>query len=238
MDVIHFDDSAGNKVKALSMVDMGSTYHVVCPLPSPTSADITQAYHMSWASWAGHPRFILGFKEKFLRMVGDTGVHIRSIAAQAHWQGGLVERRNASWKAIWEKTCKHEVILPSEVPLGITAVNDAKNCLRNRDGYAPRQWVFGSMAREVGDIVEEPDSFETLEVTKDGKMSRINAIRMGAKASFFKIQSKDSARRALLRRPVFRRKFALPGVLLPGVPGPKEHQGGWTMVGPLLGDRI
>ena len=215
MDVIHFDDSTGNKVKALSMVDMGSTYHVVCPLPSTTSTDITQAYHMYWASWAGHPRFILidldsGFKDQFLSMVGDTGVHIRSIAAQAHWQGGLVERHNASWKAIWEKTCKHEVILPSEVPLGITAVNDAKNCLRNRDGYAPRQWVFGSMPREVGDIMEEPDSFETLKVTKDAKMSRINAIRMGAKASFFKIQSKDSTRRALLRRPrVQKHEFAL-----------------------------
>ncbi|CAJ1358333.1 unnamed protein product, partial [Effrenium voratum] len=149
MDVIHFDDSAGNKVKALSMVDMGSTYHVVCPLPSTFSADITQAYHMYWASWAGHPWFIL------------------------IWRIG---------KEDW----------------------------RNRDGYAPRQWVFGSMAREVGDIVEEPDSFETLEVTKDGKMSRINAIRMGAKASFFKIQSKDSTRRALLRRPrVQKHEFAL-----------------------------
>ena len=41
--------------------------------------------------------------------------------------------------------------------------------------------------------MEELDSFETLKVTKDAKMSRLNATRMGAKASFFKIQSKDSA---------------------------------------------
>ena len=130
-----------------------------------------------------------------------------------------MERRNASWKAIWEKTCKHEVILPSEVSLGITAVNDAKNCLRNRDGYAPRQWVFGSMPREVGDIMEEPDSFETLKVTKDGKMSRINAGW----------EPRHSEARV---------RAGGPGVLLPGVLGTKAHQSGWTLVRPLLGDRI
>ena len=52
MDVIHFDGPTGAKVKALSMVDMGSTYHVVCPLASTTSTHITQAYQTYWSSWA------------------------------------------------------------------------------------------------------------------------------------------------------------------------------------------
>ena len=74
----------------------------------------------------------------------SRGVALRCAGGEAHWQSGVVERHGAAWKMIFEKVVRERGALLEEICDTIVVVNEAKNCLRNRSGFSPRQWVFGS----------------------------------------------------------------------------------------------
>ena len=57
-------------------------------------------------------------------------------------------------------------------------VLNAKNQLRNKDGYSPRQWVFGVNPRLPGDVVDGADDLSALSsFSVDSELQRQNAIR-------------------------------------------------------------
>lgn len=83
----------------------------------------------------------------------------------------------------------------------MAATSDAKNQLRNRSGYSPRQWVFGTQMRLQGDLFDRPEELASLEgITVDEKLGRRHMIRMGARAAFFQCQSKQAPERAIAHK--------------------------------------
>ncbi|CAE7767076.1 RE1 [Symbiodinium sp. CCMP2592] len=204
VDVIWLEaaDSEGADIPALNMVDVASTYQVVYPMAGTKSEDAAQAFMQGWVQWAGAPRFVIAdldsaFKDQFLTRLDQLAVHIRCAAGQAHWQNSVAERQGESWKAIWKKHTEDNLILKDEAAEAIAAINSAKNGLRNRSGYSPRQWVFGANQRLPGDPFDAPDDL----TTADSKFARSQLIRLGARTAFCQVQASDTLRRAAAHRP-------------------------------------
>ena len=201
MDIIWLEtsDSDGANIPALNIVDFASTFQQVVPLKSTKSADTAEAFVSGWVAWAGCPKHVTvdldsAFKDQFLDEMDKRQVAVRCAAGQAHWQNGLAERHGSSWKSIWSRVVEATGTLKEEVNAAVVEVNNAKNVLRNRSGYSPRQWVFGSGGR-ADNFHDDPDAVDI--ASPDTKFGRIQALRLAAKSAFFETQVKDVTQRAL-----------------------------------------
>ena len=205
IDIIWLDTCESQALPALNCVDMSSTYQVVIPLTGISSGEVGASFVDGWISWAGAPKNVLAdldsaFKDKFLDLLDRRCTIIRCSAGQAHWQNGLCERHGSSWKAIWSKLVEDYSILDADVKEACAAVNDAKNGLRSRAGYSPRQWVFGGQLREH-DLFEDNEDIAALyNITNDEAYGRRHVIRMGARASYYQAQSKDAIAKAIAHK--------------------------------------
>ena len=202
-DVLWLDAADQANLPALNVVDLASTYQVVVPLNDTTSSEIARAFSVGWMQWAGTPKYVLtdldsGFKDQFLELMDQRCVVVRCAAGQAHWQNGVAERHGATWKEIWGKLVEENLILKDELSEAVAAVSDAKNSLRNKSGFSPRQWVFGSNGRQVGDLFDGDHELPGIPLeSPDAKFSRNQVIRLGARAAFFRCQTKQALQRAV-----------------------------------------
>ena len=202
-DIIWIDTAESQNWPALNIVDVASTYQVVVPLKSTGAEEVGQALCSGWFRWAGCPKYVLvdldsAFKGDFLDLMGQRSIIVRSAAGQAHWQNGIAERHGETWKLIWAKLVEDHLVLDYEMDEATSAVSDSKNQLRNRSGFSPRQWVFGSNPRALGDPFDEPNNLSTMDATStDDRFARLQALRTGAKAAFFQVQTKSAFQRAV-----------------------------------------
>ena len=208
LDVIWLGTTDARNRPALNVVDLASTYQVVIPLDSTKSEAVSNAFVSGWIQWAGAPRFVLvdldsAFKDKFLTLMDERSIIVRAAAGQAHWQNGVAERHGGAWKAIWAKLVEDHLVFEEEIPEAAAMVSDAKNQLRNRSGYSPRQWVFGSNGRQAPDIFDMDDTqLEMVDLASpDSKFARAQVLRAGAKAAFYACQSKEAVQRAMNHKP-------------------------------------
>ena len=201
-DVIWLDMADAKNKPALNIVDLASTYQVVVPVESTKSEELGRAMLEGWINWAGAPKHLLvdldpGFRDQFLQLMDSRSITVRCAAGQAHWQNGVCERHGATWKAIWKKLVEDLTVLEDEFAEAVACTSDAKNQLRNKSGYSPRQWVFGTQMRMPGDLFDShlgPEQFDN--ITADEKVSRSHAIRLGARTAFFSCQTRDALQRA------------------------------------------
>ena len=220
LDLIFLKDSLHQSHVALSMVDYASTYQVVVPVKDRTAKTLAETVRDYWVSWAGPPHtFALdldsGFKSVFDEMCYEFGSFMSHAAGTAHWQHGLVERHNGAWKSIWERTVDSAMIVEQEVAWAVAEVSNAKNQLRNKDGYSPRQWVFGANPRMPGDVFDDQHNLAAMShYTVDARMQRQNAIRQAARIAFMKVQTDQAMQRALLHRSRVKKTHYEPGDLV------------------------
>lgn len=202
-DVIWLDTATSRNHPALNIVDIASTYQVVVPVSSTKSEELARAMLEGWINWAGAPKHLLvdldsGFRDQFLKLMDSRSIIVRCAAGQAHWQNGVCERHGATWKSIWSKLVDELTVVEEEFAEAVACTSDAKNQLRNKSGYSPRQWVFGTQMKMTGDFFDShlgPEEFDN--ITADEKVSRSHAIRLGARAAFFSCQTKDALQRAV-----------------------------------------
>ena len=202
-DVIWLDTATSRNHPALNIVDIASTYQVVVPVSSTKSEELARAMLEGWINWAGAPKHLLvdldsGFRDQFLKLMDSRSIIVRCAAGQAHWQNGVCERHGATWKSIWSKLVDELTVVEEEFAEAVACTSDAKNQLRNKSGYSPRQWVFGTQMKMTGDLFDShlgPEEFDN--ITADEKVSRSHAIRLGARAAFFSCQTKDALQRAV-----------------------------------------
>ena len=176
IDILFFDTCDKKGHMGLNMVDLASGYQVVEPLPSRHAPVVYQTFMRAWVNWAGVPeRLVLdldtSFQDAFWELTSDQNIAMRAAAGQAHWQNGIAERYGGTWKEVWSKLCDAENLTTEDLAEGVAAVNHARNTLRNRSGYSPRQWVFGCNPREVPNGEDGPT----------GDWSALSAITADAK---------------------------------------------------------
>ena len=208
LDIIWLDTVDAKNIPALNIVDLASTYQVVVPLSSTKSAEVSDAFVSGWIQWAGAPGFVLvdldsAFKDRFLTLMDQKSIVVRAAAGQAHWQNGVAERHGGSWKVIWDKLVEDKLVTLDETIEAAAFVSDAKNLLRNRSGYSPRQWVFGCNGRQPQDLLDmDSQEIEAIDLASpDTKFARSQVLRVGAKAACFACQSKEAVQRAINHKP-------------------------------------
>ena len=206
-DIIWIDTADARNKPALNVVDLASTYQVVIPLPGIKSEDVSQAFASGWIQWAGVPKQLLvdldsAFKDRFLTLMDEKCIILRAAAGQAHWQNGVCERHGGAWKAVWAKFVEETLVLEEEIFEACAAVSDAKNQLRNKSGFSPRQWVFGSNGRQVGDLFDGTEDVAAIPLeTADSRFARSQVLRMGARAAFLQCQTREALDRAVNHKP-------------------------------------
>ena len=91
-------DSMGKGHWFLSVVDKCTMFHQVYKLPSQSAGNIFLGLKNCWFTWAGVPREITcdqegGFSsDELSRLLSVQGVELHSVAGQAHFQAGKIEK--------------------------------------------------------------------------------------------------------------------------------------------------
>ena len=112
MDVLYAHDINDKRHTFLSMVDFGTTYHIVVPIESTSAAEIEKAFNDFWVTPYGPPNALAldletGLQSGVARLCGWHAIRIRNAATQSHWQAGLVERQGQWWKSVWTRVVHH-----------------------------------------------------------------------------------------------------------------------------------
>ena len=206
VDIFYAHDIDDKKHTFLSVVDYGTTLHQVVRVDGQSSDDIEGKFNELWILPFGPPKVVVadldgGVQGAIGRLCEWHNIGMRSIAAQSHWQAGMVERQQAWWKNIWEKLVYQLSIGEEEVDIAVPIVNGAKNDLRRRCGHSPSQWVFGRAPRLPEDL-QDPDggNFVTWDVSEDSRFQRQSAMRAAARVAFHQSQVDSRLRKALLQR--------------------------------------
>ena len=206
IDLFYAHDANDVKHTFLSAVDYGTTFHLAIRVDGQSSDDIEAKFNEMWIIPFGPPKTVVvdldgGVQGALGRLCEWHNIGMKSIAAQSHWQAGMIERQQAWWKNIWERLVYQLTVGEDEVDLAVPIVNGAKNELRRRCGHSPSQWVFGRAPRVPEDL-RDPDSGEnvTWDVTEDSRFQRLSAMRAAARVAFHRSQVDSRLRKAFLQR--------------------------------------
>ena len=165
LDCFEAKDCQGNRFTVLSMVDMGTLYHVatiVAPQGVPPGSQAcADAFQRTWLSWAGPPQSIvvdrgLHNRGRFAQLMSFHGIQIRFIGVEAHHQLGRGERQGHILKQIIHHAVESrqlvglhafELLLPECVFV--------KNNRLHHGGFTPSQWTLGRLPLEVDALTSE-----------------------------------------------------------------------------------
>ncbi|CAE7225449.1 RE2 [Symbiodinium sp. CCMP2592] len=206
LDAFTTYDAFDDKVELLMAVDLGTGFCLASELDGHSGKAMEATFCRMWSQTFGAPGTLVldletGLQAGLARFSEWHGTLLRPIAAQAHWQQGVVERCIRTWKEVWVRTVDDKTVTRKEAPLAITSVNSAMNTLRRQSGFSPSQAVWGRDPRLPEDLSDHQLSEHFHHVlSKDRVQAREHTLRVAAKESFFKVKNDEKLRRALLQR--------------------------------------
>ena len=100
LDLFFCHDTNDVKHSFLSVVDYGTTYHTVVQVDGQSGEEIEAKFNDAWLIPFGPPKAVVidlegGLQSTLGRLCDWHCVGVRSVAAQSHWQAGVVERQQA-----------------------------------------------------------------------------------------------------------------------------------------------
>ena len=209
VDVFEVPIYQQKKLKCLSIICEGTSMHVCVPLwKGATAENVAKAYRKGWTRWAGVPLKLFSdgeteFDKEFQNALDVQGTYAEKAAAEAPWQNGLCERNQQTWKAIFEKAfAECAPTNKQEVNQLIDQVNNSKNSMMKRHGYAPCQHVFGCSPR-LPDSILNGDACvvsNSAYLHGDHDVVRAQAIRLAARRALVEADNEDKVRRAIEHR--------------------------------------
>ena len=155
VDCFEIRDVEGNRFTILSIVDMGTLYHVAEIVSdkggAPSSRACADAFRRVWLNWAGPPKSIivdrgLHNRGRFSELLTYHGVQMRFIGVEAHHQLGRGERQGGILKHLLQHVVEArqltglralELLLPEAVFI--------KNNRIHHRGFTPSKWTLGKL---------------------------------------------------------------------------------------------
>ena len=130
------------------------------------------------------------------------GVHVRPIAAEAHYQLGKVESHGGWFERVLKKVLDEHNPTNKEEWLECVHQSHVKNQMIQNHGVTPCQYIFGRNPDIPSDLLSEPQSLiAATAATHDEAIARSQAIRTSARKAVLELQDNRSLRVALLARP-------------------------------------
>ncbi|CAE7525074.1 RE2, partial [Symbiodinium sp. CCMP2456] len=184
IDIFYAHDASDVKHTFLSVADYGTTFHQVVRVDGQSAWDIEEAFNTLWITPYGAPKSVAvdldgGLQTGLARLCDWHGIEIRSVAAQGHWQAGVVERQQAWWKNVWERIVLELSITEDEIDIAVPIDLD----------YQKTYATLTCSGEKV-----------TWDVSAEARFQRQSIIRASARVAFHKSQIDNRLRKALLQR--------------------------------------
>ena len=210
VDVKHLRGWLPNqKIRAKNIVDTASGFQRMIPFfDTETASLLRRLLSEHWIAWAGVPREIVldpartNLGEPMTGPAELDGIHIRPIAAGAHWQLGKCESHGGWFGRVLDKLIDSFNPSSKEQWLECVAHAHVKNQMLQVHGFSPHQFVFGRNPNIPQDLLSEPLSIVagTASLTDEG-LAKSQAMRTAARTALIQMQDDRAMRVALLARP-------------------------------------
>ena len=196
------------KIKALNVVDTASGYQRMIPFfTTETSNVLLKLLQEHWISWAGPPKEIVldpsgtNLGEPLVVPLEDMGIHIRPIAAGAHYQLGKTESHGGWFERVLSKVLSEYPPQNQEMWMECVHHSHIKNQMLQNHGVSPYQFVFGRNPHVPSDLLSEPQNLvATTASLTDEALQRSQQVRTAARQAVVKLQDDRSLRLALAAR--------------------------------------
>ena len=214
LDVFFVKDCRGVKHKFLSIVDVGTLFHICAHVGTgsgpPSSGDCARVLQERWMSWAGAPRAVVmdrgcENRGRLQHLLRTFGVEIRYIGLESPFQLGRGERQGSILKSIMKHTISERQLHGVEsMEMVATEGASIKNNRVHHGGFTPSQWVLGRMPLET-DALTNNEADHYLGVHQEihdgmGSFAKQLQIRNAARQAFAQTDSASRIRAAMLRK--------------------------------------
>jgi hypothetical protein len=207
-DIIYPKDVAGVTYIFLSMVDDATTLHVLKHLDNREPHTLIQAMVDAWFTPFGLPDELLldaeggWVADKFAEFIGISGLKVRFVPADAHWQLGKAERHGFAVMWIMDRlVSQFGLCALYQMVMVACASTHAKNTLARRSGSSPCQWVYGRNPKLPAALLSEPDNPQAMDaVSQSQQLQDIEAVRFAAMKAHLDFEADQGLRDAMLRK--------------------------------------
>ena len=214
IDTFIVKDMAGVKHKVMSIVDMGTLFHVAGVVGHgdgpPSSAECANMLNRSWLSWAGPPKSVVmdrGVENRgqLQGLLKGHGVLLRFTGLGSPSQLGRGERQGGLLKELVQSTVvARQLVGNKDMEMAVTESTTVKNHRINHRGFVPSQWVLGYIPKELDSLTvlcpEEQIGQHSEILDGTTAFARQMAIRASARESFAQLDSAHRIRSAMLRK--------------------------------------
>ena len=209
LDCFHCKDCHNDGYWFLSLLDRATMYHQLHVLKNHSQESFGVAVLEYWVRWAGRPTEISVDMERgfvgdgFVSLMGQAGISVVSIAGQAHWQHGKIERHGSIIKDMLKRMIEQTQAHGEEELIWVAQeACAAKNTLIREHGFSPAQLVFGREPRLVGELDAngEPCAYHFDAGVQGSQLARRLKFRYHARQSFIHAQSASMLNRTARNR--------------------------------------
>lgn len=218
VDLKYVYDSRGRRYVALSVVDLGTVYHICCLLKTRRSDYVAAKFFRHWIQPFGAPERIWHdqggeFELSFVQLLEQMAIPSTVTGAHAGWQLGVGERHGGILGNMLSAiTMEHQTEGFTAMKAALAAAISAKNMTITKDGFSPNQRLFGTEVRYPSLTEEDarPSFAEGLDA--ETEWSRSHRMRVTGRIALIRLDVQNKLKRAILRKP----PGAYDGVYVPG----------------------
>ena len=210
-DLVTWTSKNGKQFQFLHMIDVATNFQLAAPVFRTDAEALFESMQDFWFQWAGPCQQLVVdnmspiCSDQFATLAQGQNIHLRIIAAYAHWQNGKTERHGDIIQHMLEKfDIDNEISTDAEFRQALRLCCQAKNSLARAKGYTPEILVLGKSRKLPGGICEDiPDPAKYLAEAEnpEGLAFRKHLeLRETARQAFVQTDNSDRLRRAFLRR--------------------------------------
>ena len=238
-DLVTWTSRAGKQFQFLHMIDAATNFQIAAPIFRTDAESMFETMQDCWFHWAGPCQQLIVdnaspiCSDQFAEYAPGQNIHLRVIAAFAHWQNGKTERHGDILQHMLEKfDVDREIKTDLEFRQALRLCCQAKNSLARSKGYTPEILVLGKSRKMPGSLCEDhadPAQYLADSDSPEGLAFRQHLeYRELARKAFVQTDNSDRLRRAFLRRQrPHRGHFASGAFVMFWRPGRGEIKGKW-----------
>ena len=238
-DLITWTSAKGKNFVCMHFIDVATNFQLAIPVYRTDTEALFSAFQECWLRWAGPCKQLVIdnesalCSEQFAQIAQGHDIHLRVVAAYAHWQLGKTERHGDILQHMLQK---YDVDQPVENDTqfkdALLQCCNAKNSLSRVKGYTPEILVLGKSTQLPGNLCEDqPQASHYLadSPTPEGLAFRQQLLqRECARKAFVQTDHSEKLRRAFLRRQRPHRGFHNSGsFVMFWRPGKGDYPGQW-----------
>jgi hypothetical protein len=238
-DLISWTSRNGKVFQFVHLIDMATNFQLASMVFQTDASTLFETIQECWFKWAGPCKQLVVDNEsalcsdEFTKHAQSSDIHLRVVAAYAHWQLGKTERHGDILQHMLERFDVDQTISTNdEFRKALQQCCNAKNSLARSKGYTPEILVLGKSQCLPGSVCEDvPKASHFLyeSDTPEGLAFRKHLeYRECARRAFAQADNSEKLRRAFLRRQRPHRGRHIGGsFVMFWRPGKGEYRGQW-----------